>query len=123
MVRMAKPLAALASHDERVGVVEAKLRRHADASFRQFRAASFPSEMSAILQNFFRNSAGIFGIEVDLPAAQSFPENDRSAHALAMFDGDSGLVERVLRDFGKDIGFGKFLRADDDRRFAERPNT
>ena len=52
--------------------------------------AKFACDISAIdvarlLQNLFCDRAGVFGIDVDLPAAQCFPENDRSAHALAMF--------------------------------------
>ena len=86
-----QPLRRLASHGECPSVIEAKLRRHADAIFGQFRLHHFRRDVG-ILQNLFRKRAGIFWVDVDLPAAQSFPDNDRSTHARAKFDGDSGLA-------------------------------
>ena len=110
----AKPFCFRATHDERVGVVEAEVRGHADVEFRE-RFSHFVLRKRLLrLQNFFANGAGVFRINIDLCTAQRLPENDRAAHPGSLLNREPGALEDCFRDSAQDVGFGKFLRADDD---------
>ena len=82
----------VASHDERVGVVEAEFIGNPDAEFGEFSPERLERNDAGRLQNFFGDRAGVFGIKRDLAGAKRFPENDRSAHSLAVLRVEAGGV-------------------------------
>src|SRR6476620_2320249 len=84
----AKFLCAASRHHESVSVVETKRFGHTDPGLSELIGDLLKCQSIAAFQNFVRNRAGVFGINVDLPAAQRFPKNDGAAHSLAMFGGN-----------------------------------
>ena len=52
------------------------------------------SDVAIASSEFPRNCSRVFRVDIDLPATQCLPENDRAAHALAMFR----RYARVLSD-------------------------
>src|SRR5436305_9803351 len=103
----------IASHDERISVVESEFRRHPDAEFGQL-FSHLIQRRARGLENFLRDRAGVFRIRRDLVTLERLPKNDGSAHALPVVDRHAGFSERAFRDLRQDIGFGEFLRADKD---------
>jgi len=108
-------LRTIAPHHQRVSVVEAKRLGHTNANFAQCVLDLLNPDLLIGFQDFLRDRAGVFGINVDLPSPQCFPKNDCSAHPLSMFCWNTAVGQFSLCDFGEHIRFGKFLRADDDR--------
>ena len=45
----------------------------------------------ASFQNLLGDRAGVFRVNVDLPAAKRLPKNDCAAHSLAVFGGNAGF--------------------------------
>ncbi len=74
----------VASHDQRVSVVEAEFIGNPDAESGEFSPKRLERNNARRFQNLFGDRPGVFGIERDLAGAERFPENDRSAHSLAV---------------------------------------
>ncbi len=81
----------IAPHNERVGVVEPERLRHPDPEFSQLSDDEIDLHRITSLQNLLHDGAGVFGIDIDLSAAERFPKNNGAAHALAVFCGNSGF--------------------------------
>ena len=116
----AEPVCFGATHDERIGVVEAEIGRHADAEFFQRGAHRFLGKMLFRFQNFFADRAGVFRVKIDLSAPQCLPEDDGAAHSGTLLHGEAGTLELSFCDLAQNIRFGEFLRTDDDRSCSER---
>ena len=107
-------------HDQRVGIVETKLARHADAKFREPSAQICRGGCRRCLEDFFTDRAGVFGIESYLISPQRFPKNDGPAHALTVFRRNPGVLDRAFRDFRQDVRFRELFRADENWLRARR---
>src|SRR5205814_8100300 len=111
---------AITAHDQRVGIVEAERLGHADSRLVKLVRDLFKRQLIAPLQNFLGDRAGVLGINVDLSGAKSFPDDDRTAHALTMLSGNSSIAKTSLGDFTENVGFSEFLGADPHRLGSSR---
>ena len=98
-----KPGRFTSPHDERVGVVEAKIARHADAELRELFSHLIFRDRLLCLENFFADRAGVFRIEIDLPAAQCLPKNDRAAHSRALFHCEMRALQHGFCDLAEHV--------------------
>src|SRR6202045_182475 len=115
-----KLLCAVSQHHECVSVVESKRFGHADAGSSELIRDLLERQFIASFQNFLRNRAGVLRINIDLSATERLPKNDRAAHSLPVFNGNSGVTQTALRNFAEDIRLGEFLGADHDRFGRQR---
>src|ERR1041384_5554180 len=81
---------AITSHDERVSIIEAERFGHSNACFAELVRDLIERQFVAAFQNLLHDRAGVFRINVDLPAAKRLPKNDRAAHTLTMLGRNSG---------------------------------
>ena len=116
----AEPVRFGAAHDERVGVVKAEFRRHADAELFQRLPHRFFRKAFLRFQDLLADRASVFRVKVDLSADQRLPENDGAAHAGTLLHGEAGTLDRRRRDLAEDIRFGEFLGADHERFRGQR---
>src|SRR6266404_4769820 len=105
---------ASAPHHECGCVVKPERFRHADAEFMQLSDDEITVHWVASLQNFLHDRAGVFGVGIDLSAAQRLPKNDRPAHSLSVFGPSASIVQSARGDLAEDVRLGKFLRTDND---------
>src|SRR4051812_32675308 len=115
----AEPFRFRSPHDEGVGVVETDVVRHPDSEFSQCCAHLCGREPLFRFENLFADRAGVFGVNIDLAAAQRLPDDDRAAHAGSGLDGEAGTFDGRFGNLAKDVRFGELLRADDDRLRGE----
>ena len=110
-----KTLGLRAAHDERVGVVESEFTRDADSYLRELITERVGRRDLGLFENFLRDRAGVFGIERNLSRAKRFPQDDRAAHSLTVFDRNARILDRASCDLREHVGLGEFLRTDDNR--------
>src|SRR5215467_1271346 len=94
----AERIGAVAPHDQRIGIVEAKRFRYPDSQFAQIFGHKIDVHWIASFKNLLHDRAGIFGISVDLSAAERLPKNDSPAHSVTVLGGNSGVVQSSFRD-------------------------
>ncbi len=108
----AERLRAVFAHRERVAVVEAERHRGAEAERRE-RAVEFgKARVPFELENFLRDRAGVFRIEVDRPGLERCVQDAGIAQARPVH----GTVSRGTdQDLAQDVGLGEALGADAQR--------
>jgi len=111
----------LAADRQRVGIVEAERNSNRETYRAKLRVELGKRRHRVELENFLRDRAGVFGVDVDVAARERVQHNRSVAEPLLMHRGRlAGSVRGLLDDLPKDVALGEALRADVERRRGER---